>query len=105
VSRREWIRRHRGEDRLERYYVDPGPLEWLVDMLYDVGAVRLVSVGMSATHSAVSWEQIYYWVEAAGMQDLPVFWRRKIVELSEVVAESLNKYSEEGAQVPYQPDD
>ena len=103
LPRREWIARFKGEERAAQYDVDPGPLSWLVEMLYDAGGVTIASAGMSAAHRGLGWPEIVAWVEGAQMHDVRPFWRREIMALSRVFAKALDEMADAEAEAPYQP--
>lgn len=103
MPRRQWIERHKGKDRAAEYDVEPGPLSWLVEMMFDAGGVVIASVGMSAKNCGLGWQEIVAWVEGAQMYDVRPFWRREMIRLSRVYAKALNETGEAEAEAPYQP--
>lgn len=102
MRRRDWIARHKGEDRAAAYEVDPGPLRWLVDMVHDAGGVGVITGGMGAVYRGLDWSEIVAWIEGAQLHDVRPFWRREVMRLSAVMAQAMNEAPK--AEAPYQPD-
>jgi hypothetical protein len=101
APRRDWIARHKGEARLAEYRVEPGPLEWLIDMMHDAGSVAVEMGGMGAAYRGLNWSEIVAWITGAELQDVGPFWRRQVMRLSAALASEMNRASE--ADAPYEP--
>lgn len=103
ITRAAHIKKYKGEDRLAEYYIDPGPLGFLVDMLGDAGAVT--SDGMSGLRG-LTWRELYYWAELTGNRDLGAHWFREILRLSRTYAAALSASNENMDQpLPHDPDE
>jgi hypothetical protein len=102
-GRRQWIARHHGEEVAATYDIDIGPLGWLVDLMEDAGAVRIVPTGMGALTTGLGWPEIAAWVEGAGEQSLSPTFRRGVMLLSAHYAAQVEASREMACPAPFDP--
>lgn len=103
TTRRAWIERHFGPDRLIAFDVAPGPLAWLIDLWADAGAVRHEVGPMGGVLLALGWPEIMAWVEGAGEHDLAPLFRRGIMALSAAYAREAMAAQKIESPAPYDP--
>lgn len=98
-----WLARHYGEAKAEAFHVDPGPLEWLVDLWRDAGMVR-VEIGMSGgVLMGLGWPEIVAWLDGAQEHDLAPVFRRGIMALSDAYARTAMAAREIECEAPFDP--
>jgi len=103
-TRFQFIAKAHGDTRAQDYLVDPGPLEWLVDLARDAGLPKLVYT-MNGSHAVgLDWADIVAWIDGAEMSDLHGGWRRDIMMLSRAHANTANAAREFACQCPFEPE-
>ncbi|MDG4650117.1 hypothetical protein P6F26_16840 [Roseibacterium sp. SDUM158017] len=88
---------------MAEYRVDPGPLEWLIELLHDAGPVGIDIGGFGVVYRGLTWVEIVAWVEGGEMHDVSPFWRRQIMRMSDAMAAAMNRASEPETAPPFQP--
>lgn len=102
-TRRGWIARHLGKEKAESFDVEPGPLEWLLDLWGDAGQCR-VEYTMDGTHLVgLRWPDIVAWIEGAGEHDLAPIYRRAIIDISTAYAQEAMAARDIGCEAPFDP--
>lgn len=100
--RGEWIARHLGKEQAQRFHVKPGPLEWLVDLLFDAGAYRQ-EVGMDGLqYLPLGWFDLKNWSEMTGTKLSPTFYRG-LIRLSATLVNQIVASRETDCPAPFDP--
>lgn len=83
--------------------MDPGPLEWLVELWRDAGQVR-VEFGMGGgVLLGLDWPHLTAWLQGADEWDLAPLYRRGILALSAAYAAQANASREMECEAPFDP--
>jgi hypothetical protein len=89
---------------LRAFRLDPGPLSWLIDLVFDAGPARVEYTMDGAVLRGLGWREIADWVEGSNSHHIGPQWRREIMHLSHAFAvkaqASQRKFDE---SVPYDP--
>ena len=84
------------------YEVDPGPLDWLLELLHEAGSVRQEATMNGMEYLPLSWRELYYWSQCTG-QDLNPFWMRELMKLSGILAKQITDSFQIECQAPFDP--
>lgn len=71
----------RGPDVFRKYNADAGPLDWLVELLWDAGGARQEFTANGNEYMSLTWRELHYW-QASTRKDVSPAVQRDIIELS-----------------------
>lgn len=103
MSRGQWIARHHGQGKADEFQVDPGPMSWLLEMLYDAGTIKREWTMNGPETVPLGWAEIVAWIEGSQQHDIAPFWRREVMRLSGEVARQMQISSETACDAPFDP--
>jgi hypothetical protein len=91
-------------DKADSFRVDPGPLEWMIDMLHDAGLMRRDVGAMGMVCTGIGWREINDWTQGT-RQDISPTWLRGMIWLSGEVASQVERSRELACPAPFDPAD